>query len=102
MYRRTSPCRRLQRLEPHGDSSRTTLPDYLFTTRYGNLDVVPELAGSYGALEMRAASLQTFGQKLCVAHVDDLLATLTVPRREKNRARLEGLRELQQNRWRHP
>ena len=71
--------------------------DHLFTTRHGNLDVVPELAGSYDVLKARATLMQVFKREVYVANIDDLLATLTVPRREKDRERVIKLREVQRN-----
>jgi len=84
------------RLEPNDPDT----VDQLFTTRYGNLAVVPELVGSYDYLMERAVPRQAFGHKVWVAHVDDLLTTLTVPRREKDRARVGRLREVQLRRGR--
>lgn len=79
------------RLEPDDPSTS----DHLFTTRYGNLDVVPELAGSYSELRVRAGPMQVFGHEVWVAHPDDLLGTLTIPRRDKDRTRVVQLREVQ-------
>lgn len=71
--------------------------DHLFITRFGNLDVVPELSGTYDDLKQRALEFQAYGQKLWVAHVDDLLAALTVPRRQKDVSRVRQLRTLQRS-----
>lgn len=86
------------RLEP--DDPGTI--DHLFTTRYGNLDVVPELAGSYDVLKARATLMRVFEREVYVANIDDLLATLTVPRRDKDRARVLRLREVQRTIYRPP
>lgn len=83
--------REVWRLEP-GDPGTI---DHLFTTRYGNLDVVPELAGSYDVLRARATLMLVSGYEVYVANVDDLLATLTVPRRDKDRKRVVWLRAVQ-------
>ncbi len=69
--------------------------DHLFRTRLGNFDVVPDLAGSYEQLRSRAVERSHAGLPVWVAHVDDLLARLTVPRRPKDRERVEGLRRVQ-------
>ena len=69
--------------------------DSLFYTKYGNFDVVPDLTGDYEALMRRAIQADAFGQSIWVAHVDELLAALTVPRREKDRPCVLDLREIQ-------
>lgn len=86
------------RLEP--DNLGTL--DQLFTTRHGNLDVVPEIAGLYDCLRARATPLQVFEREVFVANVDDLLATVTVPRREKDLERVVKLREVQRTRYKYP
>lgn len=72
--------------------------DYLFRTRLGNLDVVPEIAGSYERLIRRAASLSIRGREVRVAHIDDLLARLAIPRRKKDGERVRRLRSIQAER----
>lgn len=69
--------------------------DTLFYTRFGNLDIVPDLVGDYSYLTQRAVMIKAFETPVWVAHVDDLLATLTVPRRVKDQARVKLLREIQ-------
>lgn len=69
--------------------------DHLFHTRYGNFDVVPDLSGGYDALIVRANRLDAYGCSVWVAHVDELLAALTVPRRKKDILRVRRLREIQ-------
>ena len=69
--------------------------DYLFFTRFGNFDVVPELANPFERLKERAVPVDAHGQEVRVAHPDDLLSTLTVPRRRKDTARVQQLREVQ-------
>lgn len=71
--------------------------DALFYTRYGNFDIVPELAGTYEALMKRARRMQAHAQEVWVAHVDELLATLTIPRRSKDVSRVRTLREIQRH-----
>jgi hypothetical protein len=82
------------------DSERLETLDHLFTTRYGNFDIVPDLVGTYHRLMERAERLPAYGQFIWVAHVDDLLATLTVPRRSKDADRVRQLREIQYRRGR--
>jgi hypothetical protein len=69
--------------------------DHLFLSRYGNFDVVPEVSGSYEALMRRAMPMNAYGHDIWVAHVDDLLATLTVPRRQKDQPRVRQLPAIQ-------
>lgn len=80
--------------DPH---DLTTL-DHLFLSRYGNFDVVPEVSGTYDALARRAVTMSAYGHDILVEHVDDLLATLTVPRRDKDIPRVRHLREIQRHR----
>lgn len=69
--------------------------DHLYRTRLGDFDVVPRVTGTYAELKPRAVRLPAFGHTPWVAHVDDLLARLTVPRREKDAPRVARLREIQ-------
>jgi hypothetical protein len=69
--------------------------DYLLQSRHGALDVVPEVSGTYDDLMDRAVSLEVDGIFVWVESVADLLATLTVPRRAKDRERVEQLRAKQ-------
>lgn len=69
--------------------------DHLFLTRYGNFDVVPQLAGDYELLIKSAVRKAAFGHHLWIAHIDEVLAKLTVPRREKDIARVQRLRAIQ-------
>jgi hypothetical protein len=59
---------------------------------------VPDLSGPYDRLIQRAVETSALGQRIWVAHIDDLLAALTVPRRKKDAARVHQLRELQRKR----
>lgn len=68
--------------------------DYLLQSRHGALDVVPEVSGTYEDLIARAVLLDIDGLRVWVESVEDLLATLTVPRRAKDRDRVEQLRAL--------
>lgn len=69
--------------------------DHLMHTRHGNLDVVPSVAGDYARLRGRAQSVKVGGHEIWVAHVDDLLAALTIPRRSKYVQRVKILRDIQ-------
>lgn len=70
--------------------------DYLLRSRYGAIDIVPEVSGTYEELMPRAAELELDGQTVFAEAVHDLLATITVPRREKDRDRVVQLRAIQQ------
>ena len=69
--------------------------DHLLQSKHGALDVVPEVSGTYDELISRAVRLDNDGVSIWVESVDDLLATLTVPRRAKDRERVERLRAIQ-------
>jgi len=69
--------------------------DHLLESAYGAIDVVPEICGTYAELKPRAVRLDAFGHEVWVESIADLLATLTVPRREKDVDRVGQLRALQ-------
>lgn len=69
--------------------------DHMFHTKLGNFDVVPHLAGDYTWLMQRARQIEFLGSDVWVAHIDDLLAKLTVPRSAKDASRVESLRQIQ-------
>jgi len=69
--------------------------DHLLQSKHGALDVVPEVGGTYDELTARAVRVEIDGVSVRVQSVDDLLATLTVPRRAKDRERVERLRAIQ-------
>lgn len=71
--------------------------DSLFHTTLGDLDVVPEVCGSYASLVERSVTLPRDGGVVHVAHVDDLLRALTVPRRARDAGRIRHLREVQRS-----
>lgn len=89
---KASPAERL-RWQPDIDDLATL--DHLFLTRHGNLDIVPELVGAYSELMRRAEQIEWRGVTVPVAHVNDLLARMTVARREKDVSRVAELREYQ-------
>jgi hypothetical protein len=68
--------------------------DYLLQSRHGAFDVVPKVSGTYDDLIARAVPLKIDGLRVWVESVEDLLATLPVPRRAKDRDRVEQLRAL--------
>jgi predicted nucleotidyltransferase len=74
--------------------------DHLLQSKYGAIDIVPEVSGTYEELMPRAEKLQVDGRTVCVEAIHDLLATITVPRREKDRDRVEQLRAIQRTRER--
>lgn len=69
--------------------------DYLLQTGHGALDVVPEVSGTYDELMARSVPLDVEGLGVWVESIPDLLETLTVPRRAKDRDHVEQLRALQ-------
>jgi hypothetical protein len=77
------------------DPADVSILDHLFHTRYGNFDIVPELYGGYGTLIKRGRKVNVYGHEVWVAHVDELLAALTVPRRKTDVSRVQKLREIQ-------
>ena len=72
--------------------------DHLYRTRLGNVDVVPSVTGTYDVLKRRATQVAALGQKPWVAHIDDILARLTIPRRDKDASRVAVLRSIQRMR----
>ena len=69
--------------------------DHLMHTRLGNFDVVPRIAGTYDELLPRTTIIRAFGRSVRIASITDLLERLTIPRRTKDRARVEQLRARQ-------
>jgi hypothetical protein len=69
--------------------------DHLVRTRFGAFDVVPEIAGSYDELRRRAMAIEVDGRSVWVESIEDQLATLTIPRRSKDAARVRALRAIQ-------
>lgn len=84
---------------PYPDPDRIETFDSLFSTRLGELDIVPRISGTYDLLRPRASQLQVRGiDNILVTHLDDLLALLKVPRRRKDADRVSALRERQRTR----
>lgn len=77
------------------DPSDAASFDHLLESKHGALDIVPEVSGTYDDLIARAVAINVDGGPVWVESVDDLLATLTVARRAKDRDRVEQLRALQ-------
>ena len=69
--------------------------DYLLQSRYGAIDIVPAISATYEELMPRAVEIEVDSRSVLVEAIQDLLATLTVPRREKDRDRVQQLREIQ-------
>ena len=69
--------------------------DHLVRTRFGALDVVPEIAGSYDELRRRATAIEVNGRSVWIESIEDQLATLTIPRRPKDADRVRALRAIQ-------
>lgn len=69
--------------------------DHLLQSRHGAIDIVPTISGTYDELMPRAVTVEVAGQHVWVQSIHDVLATLTVPRRSKDRDRVEQLRALQ-------
>jgi hypothetical protein len=84
--------------EPRVDDPDTF--DHRFSTRLGPLDVIPVVAGAYAVLRTAALELAPVpgAPVVPVAHVDDLLAALTIPRRPADAGRVSRLRRLQRRR----
>jgi hypothetical protein len=93
--RTAQPGEREARLAWRPDPANPATFDHLLQTRHGALDVVPEIAGSYEELRSRASSVEAPDQRIWVESIADQLATLTIPRREKDRNRVRALRILQ-------
>jgi hypothetical protein len=88
---------RLERASWLPDPKDLSSLDHLFHTRHGSFDVVPDLTGDYETLMERAIKMEAHGHEIWVAHVDELLAALTVPRRRKDVARVRQLRKIQRH-----
>ena len=86
---------RRARSEWRPDAADPVSFDHLLQTRLGTLDVVTEITGGYEQLRERAVPVDVGGRTVWVESVADQLATVTVPRREKDRDRVLRLRELQ-------
>jgi hypothetical protein len=69
--------------------------DHLLQSAHGAIDVVPQVSGTYDELKLRAVRVHAFDRDVWVESIEDLLATLTVPRRQKDVERVRELRVLQ-------
>jgi catechol 2,3-dioxygenase-like lactoylglutathione lyase family enzyme len=76
------------------DPEDPTTFDHSFATRYGRLDVVPRVAGSFAELRSRATRLPIAGREAWVADPADVLAGMTGRRRPKDGPRVRHLRTL--------
>lgn len=95
--RKATPEDLQERADWSPDPADVATFDHSFHTRYGNFDVVPEVSGGYEVLMRRAKRMHIYGCEVWVAHVDELLAALTVPRRKKDASRVRKLREIQRS-----
>jgi hypothetical protein len=95
VQRDARPGEREARLTWRPDASAPASFDELLHTNLGALDVVPEIGGRYDDLVRRANRVEAFGHVVLAASIADQLSTLTVARREKDRPRVEALRERQ-------
>jgi hypothetical protein len=100
VQRKPTPQDRAAREGWQPDPGNPASFDHLLQSKYGAIDIVPEVSGTYEELMPRAEMLQVDGQTVCVEAIHDLLATITVPRREKDRDRVEQLRAIQRTRER--
>ena len=69
--------------------------DHLLESEFGAIDIVPTVSGTYEELVHQSVLVVVDGQHVRVESIADLLTTLTVPRREKDRSRVELLRAIQ-------
>jgi hypothetical protein len=69
--------------------------DYLLDSDFGSIDIVPVIGGTYEHLASRAAIVRRGKHSVLLEALSDLLATLTVPRREKDADRVRELRCIQ-------
>ncbi|HYF61172.1 MAG TPA: hypothetical protein VD886_00070 [Herpetosiphonaceae bacterium] len=92
----TSAERAAWQWQPNVDDWQTF--DRGFTTPYGQLDVVPQIAGTYEELVGRAEPQLVRDLSILIVSLADLLARLTVPRRAKDVERVRQLRLLQARR----
>ena len=77
------------------DPAKANSFDHLLQSRHGALDVVPVVSGTYDDLIAQAVALDIGGYRVWVESIGDLLTTLTIPRRAKDRDRVDQLRAIQ-------
>lgn len=81
---------------PEPDPADVASYDSMYSTRFGDFDIVPDLTGTYAELAPRSELLPVHGvRKVRVMSKEDLLARLTIPRRAKDADRVEALRAIQ-------
>ena len=68
--------------------------DQLFTTKHGDLDVVPRVCGTYEELLPRAERLRLAGADVLVAQLDEVLSRIESVERAKDRDRIGPMRAL--------
>lgn len=89
--RERTPADELWQLDPADPASF----DHLLDSVHGSIDIVPEVSGTFEELGPRAVEVEAHGERVRVESIADLLATITVPRRQKDAERVRRLRELQ-------
>ena len=91
------PTSEQELLEWTPDLKNPSTLDHLYVTRFGDLDIVPEVGvgGTYVALRDRACQRSFDGFDVWIAHIDEILAHSTVPRRKKDIPRVAALRKIQ-------
>jgi len=65
--------------------------DHRFLTPWGELDVVPTKSGTYDALHPRAVTVEAFGVRVRVVHIEDLIAQGASWDRPRDQSRREAL-----------
>ena len=83
---------RLREAQPLNPADPATF-DHSFRTAHGQLDVVPEAAGTFQQLKVRARRIELAGAQRWVAHPVDVLCGMTRPRRAKDLPRVRQLRD---------
>jgi hypothetical protein len=95
--RKATPEDLQKRAEWAPDPADVSTFDHSFHTQFGSFDVVPDVTGGYEMLIRRAKRINAHGYEVWVAHVDELLTALTVPRPKKDVPRVRKLREVQRS-----
>jgi hypothetical protein len=78
------------------DPAKIRTFDNLYTTKHGDLDVVPKIAGTFEELLPRAEKVQAFGAEVLVAHFDEVLSRIEKVQRKKDEDRLGPMRAVRE------
>jgi hypothetical protein len=73
-----TPELQTERASWHPNPADLSSFDNLFTPRQGNFDIVPEVSGIYNTSKQQVVLPHIMGYSIWVAHVDELLAELTI------------------------